>query len=325
MSDADRVIRWGILGTAGIAHRNFLPALRRVPGTEATGIGSRSPERAARFAAAEGVVRAYGSYEALLADPAIDAVYVALPNHLHRPWTIRALEAGKAVFCEKPLGLDAAEVEEMVEVSRRTGQPLWEAFVFPFQEQFARIRRELPRVGRIRRIDASFSFALRDDPENVRWVPEWGGGALYDVGCYPVHLTRLLLGAEPMSVEGRLRRGATGVDVAADAFLHFPDGVVATVHCGFEGPQDTACRILGEAGCLWVESPYHQRAAETLVLRHGDVAEHIVLSADVPSFTPALAHIAAVLRGREEPRHLAAADAVGTAATLERLRALPEA
>jgi predicted dehydrogenase len=237
---------------------------------------------------------------------------------------MRALRSGKAVLCEKPLGLNPDEVTAMVAASLESGHPLWEAFVFPFQEQYRRLQEEVSHIGRIRRLDGSFAFTL-NDPDNVRWAPEWGGGAIYDVGCYPAHLGRLLLGADPLYARGSLRRGQSGVDIEATALIQFPDNVVMTLHCGFDGPYDTLFRILGEDGEVRVESPYHQRQEETMTVRHGDVSHAIHLTTDVPSFTPALRHIGAVIRGQAAPEHLAQSDALGTSRLLAKLLALPTA
>jgi xylose dehydrogenase (NAD/NADP) len=319
-----RPVRWGILGTARIARSSFLPALRQVPGAVPLGVASRHRDAAEAFARTEGLERAYGSYEALLDDPDIDAVYVPLPNHLHRPWTIRALDAGKAVFCEKPLGLNADEVREMVAASEANRRPLWEAFVFPFQPPFRRVLAELPRIGPVRVMQGRFTFVL-DRTEDVRLVRDYGGGALYDVGCYPAHLARLLFDEEPVEAIATMEYGPTGVDIATDAVVRFRGGQRLHLSCGFNERFDTFCRIVGDAGEIRWENPYHQRAVETVEVRVGDVVETIRFESRVPSFQPALAHVTAVLQGTEAPEHLAVVDALWTARTLDLVRSASHA
>ena len=194
-------VRWGILGTAHIAAGSFLPALREAGGGRPACVASRTAAAAETFAAAHGIDRSVEGYEALLADSEIDAVYVPVPNAMHRTWTGAALEAGKAVLCEKPLCGTVEDTEAVLATSRRTGSLLWEAFVFPFHRQMARVRELLAggAVGELREIQSSFHFLLTN-PANIRMSRELEGGSLQDVGCYPIRLARLLFEDEAESL-----------------------------------------------------------------------------------------------------------------------------
>jgi xylose dehydrogenase (NAD/NADP) len=312
-------VRWGILGTASVARSLFLPALRQEPGSVAWAVASRDGQRARAFAAAEGIARAYAGYERLLLDDAVDVVYVALPNHLHREWTIRALKAGKAVLCEKPLGLSLAEVTEMVAAAERAGRPLWEALVFAFQPQFARVRRELPGIGRLEAIDARFRVRTAR-PDDIRWRPEWGGGALYDLGCYPVHWACLLWDEEPTAVAAVRRLDAHGVDRETRAWVRFGPDKTLRFAVSLDGRPAMSLSMRGERGVLRLRHPYHQGPVETIRGSHGHSTTVIRLESRVASFQPALQHIAAVLRDGAPPLHTAKTDAVRTARVLEWVR-----
>ena len=196
-----RKLRWGILGVANIAVKKVIPAMAKAPSSEVLAIASRNGEKARKAAVDLGIARAYGSYEELLADPQIDAIYNPLPNHLHVPWSIRAAEAGKHVLCEKPIALTVAEVDELIAVRDRTGVNIGEAFMVKTHPQWLRAR-DLVRsgaVGELRVASGSFSY-FNTDPENVRNQAAIGGGALMDVGCYPVTMARFFFEREPARV-----------------------------------------------------------------------------------------------------------------------------
>jgi len=218
-------IRWGILGTAGIAQSAFLPALREAGGGEALVVASRDAARAEAWASEHGVTRGVAGYERVISDPEVEAVYVPLPNGLHAEWTIGALEAGKAVFCEKPLCATPEETERVLEVARASDGPLWEAFVFPFHDQMDRVRRLLAdgAIGEVREIVSRFHFLL-DDPDDIRLFAELAGGSIQDVGCYPIRLARLLFDDEPdlsRTIADAVWVG-TGVDTELWGALAFP-------------------------------------------------------------------------------------------------------
>src|SRR5947208_6211709 len=225
-------LRFGILGAARIAPMALVKPARRVPEATVLAVAARDPERARRFAARHGIPRVHQSYDALLADPEIDAVYNPLPNALHAPWTIRALAAGKHVLCEKPFAANAAEAEEMARAAERAGRVLVEAFHWRYHPLFARMRAILDagEIGQIRHLEAHFCIPL-PLPNDIRYRKDLAGGALMDTGCYTVSVLRHLAGAEPAveSARGWWTRG--GVDRAMEASLRFPDGRTARRTC----------------------------------------------------------------------------------------------
>lgn len=310
-------LRWGVVGTANIARAQFLPALRE-SGGEAVVVGSRDAGRAAQFASAHGVGRGVDSYEAVLEDPTVEAVYVPLPNPLHAPWTIRALEAGKAVLCEKPLCLDPDQVETVLSAARAADQPLWEAFVFPFQRQHERIV-ELVRdgaVGDLREVIGSFHFTVRR-PDDLRLSKAQGGGALADVGVYPVRLAHELFGTEPARAVAVGVRGDE-VEVEATAVLTYAGDRRLTLSCGFRRGYDTSTLLLGSEGTVRVDNPYHPLPAAALEVRRA--GEDPVVewpTQDAHSFTAALRHVTAAVRHEEAPRHTALESALPVARALQ--------
>jgi len=239
---------WGVLGTGGIVRR-WLPGFRAAGGT-LVALGSRDPARGRAAAAELGAARG-GTYEDVLADRAVEAVYVALPNALHAEWTIRAAEAGKHVLCEKPLAPSAAECEAMVAACERRGVHLVEAFMYRYHPRWSAVRRRLDEgsIGQVRLLRVAFGFRMGPERDaDVRLSPELGGGALQDVGCYCVNATRWFLG-EPGAVRGRAvdRRGR-GVDTHAAAVLEYPDGVLAELSCSFDSALGQSMEIVGERG-----------------------------------------------------------------------------
>jgi predicted dehydrogenase len=315
-----REIRWGILGTAHIAERSFLPALGEAGGGRAVAVASRDPAAGKAFAHEHRIERALEGYEALLGDPEIDAVYVPLPNSLHAEWTVAALDAGKAVLCEKPLCGTVEDTEAVLAAARRTGGLLWEAFVFPFHEQIARVREMLAggAVGDLREIQSSFHFVLAD-PENVRMSSELQGGSLQDVGCYPIRLARLLFEAEPERGRASAVWSDTSVDEEMAGELFFPGDRRLLFSCGFRLAPDTSTRILGSRRRIHLSNPFHPRGGDTIEVI--DDEERTVGPAAVEryTFTPAIRHVQAAIRGEEEPRHLAVDEALGNALAIDML------
>ena len=312
-------IRWGILGTANIARASFLPGLRAAGG-RAAAVAGRDAERTRRYAQQQGIDRAITGYEALLDDPAIDAVYVPLPNALHQPWVHRALDAGKPVLCEKPLGLTAGEVDTMVAASVRTGVPLWEAFVFMFRPHFAQIQAWIAdgAIGTLQEVDSHFRFALRSR-DNIRLRPELGGGALYDVGCYPVHLATQLLGGAGLHAAVLADPDPTGVDAATSGVVAFETGHLLFSASLTSGP-DTFTRIVGSAGVIATSNPFHPGDGDDLTLQQGFRMTTVRAGDGTPSFTAQIAHIQRVVQGEEAPRATAATTSRATAATLDLIR-----
>ena len=253
-----RRLRMGVLSTAAIAVRKVIPGMRRSALVEVVAIASRQAGRADDVAAELGIPHAYGSYEDLLADPAIDAVYIPLPNHLHAEWTIAALRAGKPVLCEKPLAMTANEAQGMVDAARETGVPLMEAFMYRQHPSWVAVRELVAsgRIGRLRAVDSWFSY-FNDDPANIRNIGEFGGGALYDIGCYTINLSRMLFGGEPEDVVGRVVRDpAAGVDVLTSAILGFGNGnATFTVSTRLE--SDQRVDLYGDRGRISIDIPFN--------------------------------------------------------------------
>ncbi len=251
-------VRWGVLGAAKIAVEKVIPAMRRGEWSEVVGLASRDEGRAREAAGRLGIAKAYGSYEELLAHPDIEAVYNPLPNHLHVPWTVRAAEAGKHVLCEKPIALDAAEARTLLEVRARTGVRIQEAFMVRTHPQWLAARDLVRggRIGHLRAFECHFSFFNRD-PANIRNRREWGGGALMDIGCYPVQLSRFIFGEEPRRVLGLVERDPEwGVDRLTSAVLDYAAGQ-ATFTCSTQMVPHQRVQILGEEGRIDVEVPFN--------------------------------------------------------------------
>jgi len=250
-------VRWGVLSTANIGLKKVLPAMRAGAYCEIAAIASRD-EGAARAAAAEvGIPTAYGSYEALLADPTITAIYNPLPNHLHVPWTIKALEAGKHVLCEKPIALSAAEAQELVDAAARYPElKVMEAFMYRFHPQWIRAKAivDAGGVGELKTINSFFSY-YNDDAGNIRNRADIGGGGLMDIGCYNISLSRFIFGAEPTRVLGIIERDPTfGTDRLASGILDFGTGT-ATFTCSTQLAPHQRANIYGVTGRVEVEIP----------------------------------------------------------------------
>lgn len=253
-------VRWGIVGTAKIAASALVTAIGAAPNAALAAVASRSAASAAAFAADHGIAIAYDSYEALLADSEVDAVYVPLPNHLHGPITMAAADAGKHVLCEKPLALDAAQAREIVAHCDSKGVKLMEGFMYRFHPAWLTTKQliDTGRIGNVRAIQSWFSY-LSTDRDDIRHVPEWGGGALFDIGCYPISVTRWLLGDEPETVAARsLIHPDYGVDFTTAAVLGFGDAV-ASFTCSMGVAGDQRVDIYGDEGALSIDVPFNPR------------------------------------------------------------------
>jgi predicted dehydrogenase len=249
-------VRWGVLGVARIATVKVIPGMQQGALTAVDAIASRDLEKARAAAAQLGIPKAYGSYEEMLADPAIEAVYNPLPNHLHVPWSIKAAEAGKHVLCEKPIALDAAQCRELIAARDRTGVKIGDGFMVRSHPQWLRAR-EIVRsgeIGELRSFMMGFSYNNRD-PKNIRNVAEYGGGALMDIGCYPIQMSRFLWGAEPARVVGALERDPEWrTDRLTSAMLEFPTGQ-AVFTCSTQMVPYQRAQIFGTKGRIEVEIP----------------------------------------------------------------------
>lgn len=251
-------LRWGILSTANIAVHKVIPAMQRSDRCHVVAIASRDAGRARAAADALGIPQAYGSYDALLADPEIDAIYNPLPNHLHVPWSIRAAESGKHVLCEKPIALTGAEARELLAVRDRAGVQIAEAFMVRTHPQWTAVRELIAeeRIGELRLIAGHFSYDRRD-PNDIRSRVDWGGGALLDIGCYPITLARWLFDAEPTDVVAQIERDPDlEIDRLASALLRFPSGQ-ATFSCAGQLVPHQRMQIFGTKARIEVEIPFN--------------------------------------------------------------------
>ena len=251
-------VRWGVLSTAKIGLEKVIPAMQRGPSCEVVAIASRSSERAREAAAKLGISRAYGSYDELLADPGVEAVYNPLPNHLHVPLSARAADAGKHVLCEKPLALTADEASELIRARDRTGVIIQEAFMVRYHPQWLRAR-DLVRsgeVGDLRAVQGFFSYN-NQDPANIRNISWMGGGGLYDIGCYPITAARFLFEAEPLRVAGLVERDPRwGVDRLTSGMLEFPSGH-ATFTCSTQVTPYQRIQAVGTKKRIEIEIPFN--------------------------------------------------------------------
>ncbi len=251
-------VRWGVLGCANIATRKVIPGMQQSRWSRVDAIASRSLENATSVARALGIARAHGSYEALLEDPAIEAVYIPLPNHLHAEWTLAAAGAGKHVLCEKPLAISSSEARTMIDGCNAAGVKLMEAFMYRLHPLWVEVRRLVAEglIGDLLAIQSFFSYR-NVDPANIRNIPEYGGGALMDVGCYPVNVARMLFASEPSAVRSSIRRDPTfGTDVVTSAILDF-EGRHATFTCSTQLEDDQRVELVGTTGRLLVEIPFN--------------------------------------------------------------------
>jgi D-xylose 1-dehydrogenase (NADP+, D-xylono-1,5-lactone-forming) len=249
-------IRWGILGCARICRRALIPAIMRSKAGTMHALASRRQETAREWAREFGIPRSYGSYAGLLADPEINAVYIPLPNELHKPWVIAAADAGKHILCEKPLALDAAEARAMVDHCRSRGVLLMEAFMWRHQPRAIELKRLVRSglIGELRLIRSSFSFPI--EAGDWRLDPARGGGALWDVGCYGVSTARHFADAEPESVQAMANFSPLGVDLTLASTLRFPGDVLGVIDCSFEQPFRCAYELVGTKGVIEVPDAY---------------------------------------------------------------------
>jgi D-xylose 1-dehydrogenase (NADP+, D-xylono-1,5-lactone-forming) len=308
-------VAWGILSTARI-NRKVLAGARASESVDVLAVASRDRARAEAHARENGIERAYGSYEELLADPDLEAVYISLPNSMHVEWSIRALDAGKHVLCEKPLTRRAHEAEEAFDAAERAGRILMEGFMYRHNPQTAQLEELLAggAVGRLQLVRAAFSFPV-EGAANVRLVRELDGGALMDVGCYCVSGARLLAG-EPETVFGTQVVGASGVDVLFAGTMVFPGGVVAQLDAGLHLPHRDELEAIGDGGSLFLDDPWHC-TDPGIELRRGDSVERIAVE-PADSYRLELENLSLAARGEAEPL-LGRRDAVGQARVLEAL------
>ena len=308
-------VQWGILSTARINDK-FIVGCGQSELVTVSAVASRDAERARSYADERGIERAHGSYEALLADPEVEAVYISLPNSMHIDWTQRALRAGKHVLCEKPLSRHPDQVEAAFELAEREGLLLTEAFMYRHNPQTQRLRELVATgaIGRLRMVRAAFSFAIASDSD-VRLSASLDGGALMDVGCYCVSTARLLAG-EPLRVAAQQVVGGDGVDVMFVGTMSFADEVVAHFDAGLSLAARDEVEAVGDRGTLFLDDPWHCRVP-VIELRTGDSVKRIELPR-VDSYMLEAENLSRAIRG-EAPPLLGRDDAVGQAVAIDAL------
>ncbi len=330
----DRRVRWGVLSTADIARKKWIPGVRRSPRQrgEVVAIASRDGDMAARVASELEIPRAHGTYEALLADPDVDAVYIPLPNHLHLEWATAAARAGKHVLCEKPIALSSTDAQQMVDTAASEGVLLMEAFMYRLHPSWLAVRELVAagRIGRLQAVQSWFSY-FNDDPANIRNRADAGGGALMDIGCYSINLSRMLFGAEPDRVEASIVRDPDmDVDVLTSALLVFPGGGSASFTCSTRTEPDQRVHVYGTEGHISVDIPFNipPDLPTHVDVTHGgeppvapDV-ERLTFEVADPYGVEADAFAAAVLG--EAPLPIPPADAVANMRVIERVVAAAE-
>ena len=325
----ERKLRWGVLSTANIGREKWIPGVRRAPRQrgEVVAIASRDGEAAQRVAADLEIPRAHDSYEALLADPDVDAVYIPLPNHLHLEWTLAAVKAGKHVLCEKPLALTSADAAQMVVAAREAGVLLMEAFMYRLHPSWVAVRElvDAGRIGRLQTIQSWFSY-YNDDPRNIRNIRDAGGGALMDIGCYSINLSRMLFKAEPERVQASLVRDPDmEIDVLTSGLLTFPGGATATFTCSIRSEPDQRVHAYGTEGHISIGIPFNippDRPTHVFVTHGGDApvapdVERLTFETADPYGVEADAFAAAVLDG--DPLPIPVDDAVNNLRVIERV------
>jgi xylose dehydrogenase (NAD/NADP) len=308
-------VKWGILSTANI-NRKFIPGAHSTETAELIAVASRDLRRAEDYAREWEIDRPYGSYEALLEDADVEAVYISLPNSLHCEWSIRAVEAGKHVLCEKPMSRHVVDVESAFDAAERNGRILTEAFMYRHNPQTKRLRRLVDdgAIGDVRVVRSCFSFSLYDE-ENIRLRTDVEGGSLMDVGCYCVNGSRLLAG-EPKQVYGQQLVGPSGTDWVFTGTMRFPGDVFAQFDCGTALPQRDELEVIGSAGSLFLDDPWHCLEPVIELRRDGRIERIEVEPAD--SYRLEIENLSDAIRGTADPL-LGREDALGQARAIEAL------
>ena len=308
-------VKWGIISTA-LINEKVIPGAHASPKVDLAAVASRDQARADEYARTWEIERAYGSYEALLADPDIEAVYISLPNNMHVEWSVKSLEAGKHVLVEKPFSRKAADVEAAFDVADRTGRLLSEAFMYRHNPQTKHAKElvDSGAIGELRLVRACFSFSLYDEA-NIRLRPELAGGAMMDVGCYTLSGSRLFAG-EPEKVQGEAWFGPSGTDWVFGGLLRFPGNVVGTFDCGTAMPERDELEAVGSEGSLFIDDPWHCKVPGIELRRDGKVERIEVERAD--SYRLELENVSDAIRGEAELL-LGREDAVAQARAIEAL------
>ncbi|WP_270180137.1 Gfo/Idh/MocA family protein [Alkalihalobacillus sp. CinArs1] len=298
-------IRFGIMGTSNIARKALIPAMKSAKNVQVVSVASGSG-KAKAFAEEMEIERYHDSYEEMLDDETIDAVYIPLPNTLHKKWTIEAAKKGKHVLCEKPAAITAQDAEEMVRACEENGVTFMEAFMYQFHPQHDKVRDVIAsgEIGDVKHMRSTFSFYLGDRPENIRLNRELGGGSIWDVGCYCIHSSRHILGSEPtrVFVEGNVSENV-GVDLSANGILTFPNGVSASFDCSFERQMNNVYEVFGTKGSIKVPFAYRPDApnAEGVIEVTNSEGETRFEPIDGDQYTLMVEHFAECAMDRKRP------------------------
>ena len=270
-------LNWGLLGTARI-NRSIIPPLRLSVRNNLLAVASRTQEKADAYAKEWSIPRAHGSYEALLADPDIDVIYIPLPNQFHAEWAIKAAEAGKHVLCEKPLALSVADVDAMTSAAEKAGTFLVEAFMYRFHQRTLKIKEmiEAGEIGDVHHVKGAFTFPL-NRPKDVRWDPDLGGGSLWDVGCYPLSFSRYVIGSEPEEVFAYQHVGDSGIDESFSAQLLFANGVTAQFDSGFRSQFRMHTEVTGSKASLFIPMTFKPEQRCYIHIQRGNNTEYVAV------------------------------------------------
>ena len=311
---ADKILRWGLLSTANI-NRALIPPLKASKRNRLVAVASRSQAAAEKYAHEWKIPRAFGSYDALLNSRDVDVIYNPLPNGLHAEWTIKALQAGKHVLCEKPMALSLAEMDAIQNASRQTGRVVAEAFMYRHHPQTLKVKEMVAdgSLGKLQMIKGSFTFML-DREGDVRLDKGLGGGSIWDLGCYPISFARLVIGAEPLEVFGWQITGQTGIDMSFIGQMRFPDDVHAQFDCGFASPFHSFMEIVGTQGTLNIPVPFKPGKKEKIYFTHDNKTEKLEIKGRELYFGEVEDMADAILLGK--PSRMSLEDSRGNAAAI---------
>ncbi len=297
------VIKWGILGTARIAEQQLIPAIKEAKNAILVAVASRSKDKAREFAIKHEIPNAYGDYKELLNDPDVDAIYIPLPNHLHAEWTIKAAEKGKHVLCEKPAAINTSQVVEMKNACKKHHVFFMEAFMYRFHPQWIKVKELLTskEIGEITMINAQFSFFL-SNMEDFRLEPEMGGGALYDVGCYCVNVSRMLLDSEPKEVRSLAKYFVDGlVDTSLAAVLKFPNNTLVRFDCSIESADRQFVEIVGTDGTIFIPLPFRPDKGTAKIVIRKKSGDKIELFEPFNMYTAQVEYFSSCILNNHEP------------------------
>jgi len=298
-------IKWGVLGCANIARKALLPAISAADNSELYAVSSRSQEKAERFSEEFGAEMTYSDYQRVLDDPKVDAVYIPLPNKMHKEWTIKAAEAGKHILCEKPLsGSSKKEAVEMFGFAKKNGVKLMEAFMYRFQPFVVKLKKMLDDgiIGDIKEINANFTFDVSDRPDNLRLNAEMQGGALNDIGCYTVNISRYLMGKKPQKVVNLFeKKDDEGVDLAGSAVLYFESGAFANLYYSINSYAEKDIEVVGQSGKIRVPGFFAWKDENYFLLEKGGVKERLEVETGPQYQLEVEAFAEAVLNDKEVP------------------------